>query len=908
MVQSIGGGGGRAIAALEADDLSLIAGSTITVGGTDQADSAGGDIDYVQDGTIFSLGDFSIGGLIQSVGGGGGVVTATYSQVADSALQAMALPESSVVPAGGISAISSVTLGANGGAGNDGGSVSQTLSGGAMASGDHSTALILQSIGAGGGVVTLSGDDHPQISLGGTGGAQGSGGDVTLTNDGVIGTEGVGGYAVVLQSIGGGGGAVFGDFTGADIALNSDNAGDGGDIAFAQIGDITALGDKSIAILAQSLGGGGGFVEGLFAGTAGGLGVGGAVTLDVDGSIIAYGVDSIAVLAQSLGSLGGGEITLISTGDIRGGSGSGIGVSFDGGADNLIDTSGTLSAVSGLAIKTTYGNDTVENRGVIDGNAFLGEGTNLIHNNVGATYFTIDTLDLQDGSGHGAFVNDGTLELGLRASAYPIDLLNGATFAVPTYDDIRTAPLYGTAVISQVALDGDFSQSATGEMWYDVAFGPYASDRIDATGDATVDGTAHITLTWLENNDPVTLIATGGKATDLGMDVPDTIALDYRILADTAGIQLAFDSDFGQPFLNPNEQQLGHHMDSALEHGGAAGIGRLLALLGNLTAGQEDVYRAIFDELDPESLLAPTIENLDSARDFSKRVMGCDPHAGADSKTCMWGRAEYHVLNRDSGDGDYPIDLDGSARLRGGAAIAVADGWSLGAALGYDSLGDLTVGNHRATGDDGEAIHVGVGVTKAFGPEARGSAGLNLAAGWQSMRMERRQDIFEPLVGTSRVRSHYLAADANLGYSFGSGSWFIRPNVDASAIRLTLSGFDEDGLDGMGMRVDRSSDWFLSVEPKLTLGARMDRVHFSVTGGAMVSNKGVISAPMRFLGSDLTSDSALIRTMIDKHSFIAGAELGVDAAKGLDLSIGYQGYLGSRIDSHTANIRLRYSF
>jgi hypothetical protein len=67
----------------------------------------------------------------------------------------------------------------------------------------------------------------------------------------------------------------------------------------------------------------------------------------------------------------------------------------------------------------------------------------------------------------------------------------------------------------------------------------------------------------------------------------------------------------------------------------------------------------------------------------------------------------------------------------------------------------------------------------------------------------------------------------------------------------------------MGMRVDRSSDWYLSVEPKLTLGARMDRVHFSVTGGAMFSNKDVIGAPMRFIGSDLTSDPALIRTMID---------------------------------------------
>ena len=40
-------------------------------------------------------------------------------------------------------------------------------------------------------------------------------------------------------------------------------------------------------------------------------------------------------------------------------------------------------------------------------------------------------------------------------------------------------------------------------------------------------------------------------------------------------------------------------MDSALQVGGAAGIGRLMALLGNLTAGQEGIYADIFDELDP---------------------------------------------------------------------------------------------------------------------------------------------------------------------------------------------------------------------------------------------------------------------------------------------------------------------
>src|SRR5690606_35511623 len=154
------------------------------------------------------------------------------------------------------------------------GRIDQTLSGGAVATGDFSPALILQSVGAGGGVVTLAGDGYQQVVLGGSAGAQGAGGEISLANSGSIASLGVGGYAVVLQSIGGGGAAVFGDFTNADVQLNSDNAGDDGAIAFTQTGDIGALGDGSVGILAQSLGGGGCLVNGVFAGTAGGQGAG----------------------------------------------------------------------------------------------------------------------------------------------------------------------------------------------------------------------------------------------------------------------------------------------------------------------------------------------------------------------------------------------------------------------------------------------------------------------------------------------------------------------------------------------------------------------------------------------------------------------------------------------------------
>src|SRR5690606_24678067 len=182
-------------------------------------------------------------------------------------------------------------------------------------------------------------------------------------------------------------------------------------------------------------------------------------------------------------------------------------------------------------------------------------------------------------------------------------------------------------------------QTASGRMEFDVAFGPYASDRVNVTGDAFVDGVGDVTLTWLENAERVTLFATGGAGFDNGLEITDTLAMDYSVLAAAEGVHLTFVSDFGQSFLNDNGRALGGSLDSALLAGGSAGIGRLAALLGNLKAGQEDVYSAIFTELDP----SPHVEALQlqfaTAVGFSGELFGCAAEA-AQSGQCVWGRVE----------------------------------------------------------------------------------------------------------------------------------------------------------------------------------------------------------------------------------------------------------------------------
>src|SRR5690606_30365569 len=124
------------------------------------------------------------------------------------------------------------------------------------------------------------------------------------------------------------------------------------------------------------------------------------------------------------------------------------------------------------------------------GNLDLGGGDNVFVNGPDATFVAFDTIDLRDQpAAQGAFINEGVFLMGLDAPAFPLDLAAGDVFGdLDGSGDPATNLIYGARVINTVELDGDFVQTASGHLAFDVAFGPYASDQVNVTGDATVDG------------------------------------------------------------------------------------------------------------------------------------------------------------------------------------------------------------------------------------------------------------------------------------------------------------------------------------------------------------------------------------------------------------------------------------
>ena len=152
-------------------------------------------------------------------------------------------------------------------------------------------------------------------------------------------TEGKQSYGLLAQSLGGGGGNAnynFGltlqqgeqsdtDYT-SNITIGgaTGSAGNAGKVTAMQVGNVSTKAQKSIGVLAQSIGGGGGNVGfdmnmtipfggaktttnlDFTLGRKGGSGgTGGDVTLNSSGVVTTAGIDSTGVMAQSLGGGGG---------------------------------------------------------------------------------------------------------------------------------------------------------------------------------------------------------------------------------------------------------------------------------------------------------------------------------------------------------------------------------------------------------------------------------------------------------------------------------------------------------------------------------------------------------------------------------------------------------------------------
>ncbi|HEV7779507.1 MAG TPA: autotransporter domain-containing protein [Luteibacter sp.] len=312
-------------------------------------------------GMLETHGPLSAGIFAQSVGGGGGDAGSTQVQTLKAGAEGMN---------------ATMTLGGRALNTGDGGVVSvRNVDASISTQGDASYGIFAQSLGGGGGHSTLTSSGFASVdgtptalTLGGDYGTYGNGGNVYIVHaidasskSAFINTTGNDAVAIVAQSIGGGGGDIVvmhtkanaGGYSVGDTDQTQDQMtiavggthlpniaspplcpGMGDGHAFSGCGNggsvnvttttasiNTGTGRNAHGILAQSIGGGGGWIVGVtYAGTdpfasntANGLtnyakmaGDGGSVNVNVTGEVITGGDGAYGILAQSVG--GGGVL------------------------------------------------------------------------------------------------------------------------------------------------------------------------------------------------------------------------------------------------------------------------------------------------------------------------------------------------------------------------------------------------------------------------------------------------------------------------------------------------------------------------------------------------------------------------------------------------------------------------
>ncbi|TCT33014.1 autotransporter outer membrane beta-barrel domain-containing protein [Martelella mediterranea] len=378
VVHSIGGGGG--IGGGGSGDLDADTTISIGLGATGGDGGTGRSVYAWNGGTITTSGDSSSGIVAQSIGGGGGLGGSGTSSVSHSG--ALGEREKSVLEKEAeegpkveakfditIKNSMNVKTGADGGVGGDGGAVyvgigsagGDKISGTTKTEGSFSEGVLAQSIGGGGGQAgvssnkSMSGASFLQQSIsvplftvssveknssglyiGASNGSAGSGGPVTVYASNIS-TSGFGSNGVLAQSVGGGGGkALSTGYAVKDVYVKFGSTGessddrDAGSVNIQTLTDtkIVTTGDNANAILAQSIGGGGGFagialgnyntvsdesISGVISSTFGGGSDNGNadgkdVSINHYGYISTTGKRSIGIAGQSI-SGGGGFLT-----------------------------------------------------------------------------------------------------------------------------------------------------------------------------------------------------------------------------------------------------------------------------------------------------------------------------------------------------------------------------------------------------------------------------------------------------------------------------------------------------------------------------------------------------------------------------------------------------------------------
>jgi len=855
IAQSITGGGG--IAKTLASDLEGAGGDASTHGGSydvgfkfggDKGETSGGsglvNVTTATGGTITTKGDNSYGILAQSISGGGGlqlggkVSGSTVSDFFGSGKTTGSVNNDGVnSPTSGNSGLS-VTVGDN----------IQTY-------GENAIGVLAQSIGGGGGVAGgISGQaslDSAPVYFSGSKSASGNGGVINATVNAGASVGTVGGYspAMVLQSIGGGGGRVIND------------------------GNI-------------------------FMGSAGGSGTGGAINATINGTVWATNIGSAGIVAQSMGDSSSNapiNITIGSTGKVLVGeqaiptsaNGASAGIYIDHGGTgkndsngnpvvNTITNNGTLytygSQTNSVAVYSVAGDTQVINNGTLGGDVLL-----------------------NNGGGTGCFTNNGTFDAGDKVSVGACGVSNNGVM------DIRATPL---------AVQGNLLNNAGGKIVVNGDFSGKTATPLTIDGDATIAGQVEVRPTVMRNTTLTLATATGNLSLDPTLaSAADTHLYSYHFDTDGKALHVTPTAMFSAKAsdLGANQRAVADNLQTLFDSGATMddGFTRLTGI------GDAPSYASGLSAMSGKALGAIGAFRYNSSRDFAMNLYGgCSnaPLAAKSTDTCAWGRVIVNGAEQDQTHDALGYRADTTAYQTGGQVQLTPD-LALTGSLAYEDsrLHDADGTAHV----DGDALLGGVGLLYDAG-RLELSGGIDAASGhYRSTREISVAGITDQ--ADAKPTQWQAGAHLRAAYSLPMGnSGFLRPFLEGHVIHVDDQAFTENGSSPFRLAVQGQSDTALIGVAGIELGGTIALSHgltlrpFASAAAEFGNNRDWTTTAQ--FADQPRSDSFDLNTAGPGTlgRFSLGAEL--LNANHLSLSVQYVPEVGKGYTSNSGVARLTYTF
>jgi len=820
LLQSIGGGGGQG------GDGSDQAKGDITVGGSfggsGGASGNGGDIQASQlQGwlNVSTGGDEAPALAMQSIGGGGGTGGAGNSDSEDLEDGSHAM---------------FVSVGGNAGAAGHGGTVNATLGISAHTSGDRSYGVLAQSIGGGGGVGGAGDADNlTSVALGGRGGAAGDGGTVTVNlndTESRISTAGMGAHAIVAQSIGGGGGIAGDTSKGIQLGASEWSAssdddteiggnGNGGVVNVTTNGNITTSGSNALGVVAQSIGGGGG--------------LGGNASGGFAGSTAAAG---------STGA--GGNVTVAQNGTIQAtGSGStGIfaqSAGPQGSGEVSVTVNGTVTGGTGSNAYAVWIVGDNQNYLVINDFGELSTASGATD----AAAIRYDGADLQEidtrerassdvTGGRLAVENAGTIrgniECGDGAGGIACDVKNAAsgtlsdaTLYQAHVDNAGVVAIGKPGAFDTLTVTGDFNLQSSGILQADVDFENLKSPRMVVQGDTRLDGHVYARPITLLPNREVTVATLEGdiRGTPRAVDSP---VVDYQARLEGRDIRVRpVSADFASSSMNlaSNPRSVAGHVQRGWDLGGTSAMAPLFAALDTASRQGAHAYSSQLSDLSPGVAVAPAAQMQVGMARFAGGMMSCPAFQGADALT-----GEQDCLWGQASGINTNQDSGGGVSGFSFDGVAYQFGGQRRVSPGWFVGGSAAYENTRMRGDDGrvsgngDSGYAGVVVKHEAGPWTF-SAALGGGYGQYDINRSIRIPGLESRA-SSDVDVYGAGLRLRVARTFASSQYYLKPFVDVDALYTRSPSYSESD-NAMHLDVERSNQFVMGLSPTLEFGGRV---------------------------------------------------------------------------------------